>query len=403
MTPPQQQGQEQRQEQEQGQVRGRDRERTATGALDEALERLHSRGPERLGRLTNHAPMAVEALTAHGHSERVHRWLDLYARKLEDFPAATGVPVTNATWRSALGDPRRAGDWIGYFTRTIAERPWRDVLIEWWPRLLPGIAGGSTHPVIRVGHAVRTLLRYGETAPRRTELAHGLGYWAARHHPLPGAAAPAGSAAPGTALWSVPAVPVQEGGLPDRLAQLEALPAWTAATAALRPPTGPEDAREGLAALVAAATHRYAAQAEAEPIMLVHAVTAPNAVLRTLPALPRALWVPSLGAAWAASAAVTAAYAPGPPGERDEEYAAYAPGPPNRADGEYGEYADGEFGEHEGGGLAEAFARAVEHGDEHAIKLADSALDVARATGSPAASAASAAVTRACALITPLR
>ncbi|WP_431042621.1 questin oxidase family protein [Streptomyces sp. P1-3] len=370
--------------QEQGPGQGH----TATGILDEALERLHFQGPERLGRLTNHAPMAVEALAAHGQGERVHRWLDLYARKLEDFPAATGVPVTGTTWRSALGDPRRVGDWIGYFTRAVAERPWRDVLIEWWPRLLPGIAGGSTHPVIRVGHAVRSLLRDGETAPRRTELAHGLGYWAARHHPLPGAAAPAGSAEPEAALWTVPAVPVQEGGLPGRLAQLDALPAWTAATAALRPPTGPEDARDRLMALVAAATHRYAAQAEAEPIMLVHAVTAPNAVLRTLPALPRALWVPSMGAAWAASAAVTAAYAPGPlavglAGARANGSADEA----GRAE-EYGEE-----------GAAEVFVRAAEHGDEHAIKLADSALDVLRATHSPAAPAA---VSRACALIAPL-
>lgn len=37
-----------------------------SGVLDEALERLHTSGPERLGRLTNHAPMVVEVLASRG-------------------------------------------------------------------------------------------------------------------------------------------------------------------------------------------------------------------------------------------------------------------------------------------------------------------------------------------------
>ncbi|MFE1783126.1 hypothetical protein ACFW9F_11180, partial [Streptomyces sp. NPDC059506] len=86
-----------------------------------------------------------------------------------------------------------------------------------------------------------------------------------------------------------------------------------------------------------------------EETMLVHAATAPNAVLRTLPALPRPLWVPSLHAAWTASAAVTAMYAPDAP-------VAYAP--------------PGAFTPEE------VFERALAHGDEHVIKLTDTALDV---------------------------
>ncbi|MFF8813334.1 questin oxidase family protein [Streptomyces pactum] len=371
------------------------RDHDPTGRLDEALERLHARGPERLGRLTNHAPMAVEALAAHGHAGTVHLWLDRYAPKLEDFPGTT-APVTDDDWRAALGDPRRAGDWIGYFTRAVAERPWREVLTQWWPRLLPGIAGGSTHPVIRVGHAVRTLLDGEETAPRRTELAHGLGYWAARHRPLPGALAPTGRLAPEEALWALPAIPARRGGMPDRLAQLDDLPAWSAGTGALRPPAGPEEARRSLTALVAAAVRRYATQAEAEPVMLVHAATAPNAVLRTLPALPRELWVPSLGAAWAASAAVVSAYAPGP-GSGGPPAGSPAAGARTR-DG--GQERPGEAGaEGLADAMAEAFARAAVHGDEHTIKLTDTALDVARMSGDPAALTAAA---RARELIDPL-
>jgi Questin oxidase-like len=313
-----------------------------TGTLDEALDRLHSSGPERLGRLTNHAPMAVEALTARGQAASVHRWLDLYAPRLEEFPSRV-EPVTAANWRSALGDPRRAADWIDHFEREVAERPWREVLPQWWPRLLPGMYGGSTHPVIRVGHAVRTLLSGGITEPRLAELAHGLGYWAARHLTVEVPAALPGADSAADALDAVPPIAVRDGGFPARLDRVRALPVWADAV------TEPGDAYGRLTELVRAATHRYATHGHGEETMLVHAATAPNAVLRTLPALPRTLWLPSLRAAWTASAAVTAMYAPA-------AEAAYAP--------------PGTFTPEE------VFERALAHGDEHVIKLTDTALDV---------------------------
>ncbi|MFE7212433.1 questin oxidase family protein [Streptomyces sp. NPDC057611] len=315
-----------------------------TGILDEALQRLHSSGPERLGRLTNHAPMAVEALAAHGQARSVHRWLDLYAPRLEEFPSGV-EPVTAADWRRALGDPRRAADWIGYFGREVAERPWHEVLGEWWPRLLPGMYGGSTHPVIRVGHAVRTLLAGEATGPRLTELAHGLGYWAARHHPVTDLVPLPGADSAAAALDAVTPIAERDGGFPARLARVRGLPTWaTAATV-----TDPDTAHRHLTDLVRAATHRYATHGHGEATMLVHAATAPNAVLRVLPALPRPLWAPSLRAAWTASAAVTAMYAPDAP-------AAYTPpGAPTPE---------------------EVVELALEHGDEHVIKLTDTALDV---------------------------
>ncbi|TGB06783.1 questin oxidase family protein [Streptomyces sp. MZ04] len=317
-----------------------------TGTLDEALQRLHASGPERLGRLTNHAPMAVEALAAHGQSGEVHRWLELYAPKLEEFPGAV-ERVTGDNWREALGDSRRAADWIAYFGREVAERPWRDVLARWWPRLLPGMYGGSTHPVIRVGHAVRTLLAADPgdaTGPRVAELAHGLGYWAARHHPVSAIAPLPGADSAAAALDAVPPIP-EEGaqGFPARLGLVTRLPVWAADV------TGPDEAHRRLTELVRAATHRYATHGHGEETMLVHAATAPNAVLRTLPALPRALWVPSLHAAWTASAAVTSMYAPDAP-------VAYT--------------APGTFAPDE------VFERALAHGDEHVIKFTDTAMDV---------------------------
>ncbi|MFJ6610180.1 questin oxidase family protein [Streptomyces sp. NPDC091289] len=344
-----------------------------TGTLDEALERIHVSGPERDGWLSNHAPMAVEALVRHGQASAVHRWLDRYGPKLEEMPV-TGAPVTALNWHEALGDPRRVADWTAYFERETAQAPWRDVLAVWWPRLLPGIAAGATHPVIRVGHSVRTLLTGEETAPRVRELAHALGYWAARHQPLPALTplGPAPSAA--AALDRVPPVPDQSGGIRDRFAQLTGFPEWPAPAQDMVPRPGeesapgpgqgptasPEAARSALRELVRASTHRYATHAHGEPIMLVHAATAPNAVLRTLPALPGDLWTPSLRAAWAASAAVTAAYAP----REAAPVPASAAGAPD---------------------AGELFARAAAHGDDHTIKFTDTALDVGDALAFSAA------------------
>lgn len=325
----------------------------ASGTLDEALERLHVFGPERGGWLSNHAPMAVEALVRHGQAPGVHRWLDHYREKLEDMPDPA-AEVTPDNWREALGDPRRIADWAVYFERETAGLPWREVLAEWWPRLLPGIAGGATHPVIRVGHSVRTLLGGPETAPRVTELAHALGYWAARHQPLP-PLSPLGPAADAAAaLDAVAPVPDQSGGIRHRLDQLTAFRVWPG-----RPVAEPDTARARLEELVRAATHRYAAYGYGEPVMLVHAATAPNAVLRALPALPRELWAPSLEAAWAASAAVTAAYSPARPAERAAVPVGLSP--------------------------EDVFARAAAHGDDHTIKFADTALDVGDATALAAA------------------
>jgi hypothetical protein len=119
--------------------------------LDEAYQRLHATGPEFDGWLSNHGPMAAEAMVRHGHAASVHPWLDGYMRRLEEFPRGYGPVGTD--WREALGDPRRVADWTTYFRREVTGQPWRQALGTWWPRLLPGVAAAATHGVIRTGHA----------------------------------------------------------------------------------------------------------------------------------------------------------------------------------------------------------------------------------------------------------
>jgi hypothetical protein len=348
----------------------------STGMLDEAYERLHATGPEFDGYLSNHGPMAVEAMVRHGHSDLVDSWLDLYMRRLEEFPR--GLSPIGSDWQEALGDPRRVADWTAFFRAEMGERPWREVLNPWWPRLLPGVVAAATHGVIRVGHAVRALLADGDDPSHMAELAHGLAYWAARWQTLPGGHAGASAAAaasrarvstPLDALAATPRIAEQTGGIGDRLARLGALAAWPAALTGFTVPAAPEQIRALLTEVVDAATVRYLSYGHGNGVMLVHSATAPSAVLRILPALDEALWAPSLSASWAASSALTAVYAPAEPAPRDQ-----LPAPPG---GQSSEETVGEV-----------FARAVEHGDEHVIKFADTAVDVFARTSNPDAIAA---------------
>ncbi|BCJ33947.1 hypothetical protein Athai_14500 [Actinocatenispora thailandica] len=344
---------------------------TATGYLDEAYDRLHRTGPEFGGDrdgnngLANHGPMAAEVLVRRGHGAQLEPWLDRYLTRLIELPDAR-EEITRRNLPRAIGGGRgRLGDWTAYFGRQIAERPWAEVLREWWPTLLPGITAGATHGAIRVGHAVRAL---GEdsSAIAQQELAHGLAFWAARANPIPAATGPRGTLDPAEALAGIPHLADQSGLIAQRLGRLATLHGWPEAQAALRPAADPDDVPRLLDDLVHAATVRYLRRAHGSPILLVHTATAPNAVKNTLPALPRELWAPSLTAVWSAVAAVVAGYEPADPAPRAE-----LPEPP-RADDP----------------VADLIDRAVDNGDEHVIKFTDTAVDVYERTGDPDALAA---------------
>jgi hypothetical protein len=340
--------------------------------LHEAYARLHRYGPEFGGDeegnhgLTNHGPMAVEVLLRRGLDVDVERWLDRYVRRLAELPRASN-PIAADTWRLALGDHHRLPDWAVWFTSQLRNRPWTDVLAEWWPRLLPGIVAGSTHGVIRVGHAVRALRAAGAAeapevpeapeapeapGPALEELAHGLAFWAARYRSLPGFSQPAGRMAVNDALDGVARIETQTGLLAHRLDRLSTTPGWPESLRALRP-VHTVDVPERLADLVDAATRSYLVRGHGSPVLLVHTATAPNAVLHTLPVLPEALWAASFDAAWAAAAAITATYAPAGPAPRSEVTPAPRDDDP----------------------VTEVLHRAADHGDEHVIKFTDTASD----------------------------
>lgn len=327
-----------------------------SGSYDEALERFHATGPEREGWLSNHGPMVVEALARLGHDDRIHPWSDRYLARLEEVPRGV-APIDGRAWRDPLGDPTRTGDWIRFFLGEADQRDWQMQLAQWWPRLLPGIAAGATHGVIRVGHAVRAL-RAVETEPRRHELAHALAYWAARWQPIP-VLTTRGTTTVHAVLDVLPPVPRQEFGIRNRFAQLPDTPGWERAASSLAGPRESSDVPAALSDLVNAVLARYAGRAHGNPTMLVHAATAPMAVANALPSLPEPMWVQSFDAAWSAAAAVLAAYTP-----RTSR-------PFRRASG-----------------VDEVLDEAVRHGGEHVIKLADTAVRAHETSGDELALAA---------------
>lgn len=314
--------------------------------LNESLARLAVTGPEYGGGLSNHGPMAAEALVRLGRADAVEQWVDGYLARLDDAPRAS-AGITDATWRDALGDPRRVGDWTAYLSRQLDDEPWRDVLARWWPRLVPGLAAAATHGIIRTSHAARALAQ-APSAPRSRELAHALAYWAATYCELPGLRHPSGHLPPAQAVAGLPRRPVPPDNglittvLRNRLAGDAEVPD---AVAALRPP---RDVQADLLGLASQLARPFLAYGRARPIGLLHAVTAPTAARSVLPLLPPEAARDTYDRLWQASAALVSVYSSGATAEPIP--AGEPPVPDDLAD------------------------RAVATGDPHAIKLTEACL-----------------------------
>jgi len=295
---------------------------TYSDAVGGALERLRGVGYEWGPSFANHAPMAAEALARLGYADEVPGWVErnLGKRRYYDAPeprwALTAGP--DGDWESALGDFGRVGDWAALFERELAAEPWRDVLARWWPRLLPGMSGALTHGVIRTAHAVRALaLSTGEDGLQRGELAQGLGYWAARY---------SGSPRPGSAA--------------DEREEREE-------------PFGADENARVLAAfdaVIADAAAGYVDTRQSFPVPLIHSITAPAAVRLVCEYLPEEQRLPSYETASRVSEWIRSRFAA--PRKRASSTVEPAESP----------------------SAEQLVARAVELGDEHAIKLAEVAV-----------------------------
>jgi len=317
-------------------------------AIEAALERLSKTGPEYHGRLANHGPMAAEALVVMDRPDAVVPWVDFYRPRLHDHPSGSR-PIVPAAWREALGQGDRVGDWIVFFDRRLDEQPWKTVLVEWVPRLSPGIIAAAFHGVIRTAHAVRSL-DARETAARRRELAEGLAYWAATYNTLPESrprAPSIGHKTPAQAIADVQAVPAERrqsyGNIVDRLKPLDTFSPF-AGVADYVDAAG--DSSAFISNLTETFAHAYLVNVPrgGSVITYLHGVTGPSAMRLLIPHLDDPARAEMLRYGWQGAAGVYAASG-GVPGSEASLDAA--------------------------GSFDELIDRAIATRDEHAIKFTE--------------------------------
>lgn len=318
------------------------------GTRESALELLEGTGPEYGGGLSNHGPMAAEALVVLGRSDAVVPWLERYRRGLDTRPAELR-PIGEADWPEALGAYGRAGDWGAFFRTRLLEEPWEDVMATWCGRLAPGISAAAFHGMIRTAYGARSMRR-GESAARRRELAEGLAYWAARYRRLPETATHkhvSTSRAPAdvlNTLESLPASHRDEGFIDEKLRSLDDLPSFGRIADLVDTSGDPSLFLTEVTEAFSEACLAHATPANA--VAWVHTVTGPSALRWLLPHVDAATGRSLARYAWQGAAGIYAAFSlPVPRLDR--------PAPP---------------------GASDLVDRAVATGDEHAFKFVEACL-----------------------------
>lgn len=325
--------------------------------LDSVYQRTRGTGPEFRGWLSNHGPMAADALIRLDRAEAVESWIDDYIGYLDDAPRPRWK-IAESEWREVLGDSSRLGDWLAFFSEKVREEPWTELLETWWPRLIPGAVASATHGLIRTGHAVRAVA--DDPNPQRlAELAQGLGYWAARWRAAPQPAEPNGTASLVDAIRGLPHLAESQGFITSTL-EIADDPTWGPAVERLLPIESSSSVAQALDHLVDVTVDHYPAYATQDPIMVVHASTAPRAASLVIPHLRPEMWIPTYNHAWLATSTIISAYRPAKP--------AFVSASDNVPLPEQDDVID----------------RIVATGDEHAIKFAETALESFRRGNSKA-------------------
>jgi hypothetical protein len=254
--------------------------------LDEALERFHATHPEYASGLSNHGPMAAEALGEIGHPALRMAFVDRYAPRLVPLAAGRVIPADEQP--AALGRVERFPDWLATLERELAEAPWSEVVQRRAREWCEGLFAAAGHGWLRTAHAVRAL--ESEPGPiRLRELAHGLAYWAARHQRLPGTPGRRSPHVPAAELLrDAPLLPDAErraGLFTQAVLALDAQPAFAAAVDALEPAAS--DVSRALQELLVRAAELYLAHPE-QRMAYVHVLTIPSALRLLAPHLDAA-------------------------------------------------------------------------------------------------------------------
>ena len=282
--------------------------------MDHALEFLTPYGPDLRNGLTNHAPMAVEALAALGRAEAIMPWLEHYRKGMLPRPVAHS-PLNPEDWQAALGKENRVADWNTFFVNELKDAPWHEVLARWTERLAPGFCASAMHGIIRVGHAARSLSEL-ETPARIRELADGLGYWAAAYQTLPTAQNVTRPLSAQEAITKVPSVPPAQRKFSGTIvSSLEALDEWPD----FAPAIGLLDIKFAPSQMISEMSETFArvylanAHDVLSTIVFIHSVTGVVALRSILPYLPETTTPELLRYAWQGSCALYSAFGQSPP------------------------------------------------------------------------------------------
>ena len=285
--------------------------------IDEMLDLLSFAGTELVNGNANHGPMAAEALFTLGRDEAVLSWVEGYRGRLIDRPTP-GLPIPRDEWREFLGNRERLGDWIQFFQDELTEKPWQSVISEWVPHLAPALISAATHGLIRTAHAARSLAS-GESPQRISELAQGLGYWAARYYVLPGGPSYANAGyTPSDALGQVERLHGPEfdgsGSIIEQLKGLEEYPEFQGTIDLV-------DTGDDISRFISNITETFAGvylSNRKNLIAFVHSVTAPSALRLLAPYLSDSDARRAARYGWQACVAVYSWYSVSPPPEPSE-------------------------------------------------------------------------------------
>ena len=145
--------------------------------LHHLLDAGQALSPTYRGQLSNHQPMALQALLELGASAaRLQAWRERYETMLEP---RTGSRAAKLIVDRDLGRPDSDAAWRAHFAARIAQCGASATLREALAMLLPGAGAIAFHGLIRTSHAV--------LAGHDGELAAGLAHWASHHMPMPAA------------------------------------------------------------------------------------------------------------------------------------------------------------------------------------------------------------------------
>ena len=158
----------------------------AQRSLDELLAYNRTRDPEYDGSLSNHLSMALGALAKLGATDAR---LTAFAERYETEPLRARSPLASPDFRASLGTRAAFVALAEQFEAACRERGRHALLGEVLPEVLPGLAGGAFHGLIRSAYAL--------DAEDDAELAHGLAYFVTVAAPFPALPAPRADASTG--------------------------------------------------------------------------------------------------------------------------------------------------------------------------------------------------------------